>query len=389
MGHGLTILFIWNNEFHELKDSGPIGLSLMVTMAEGFLQHIEGRATRLALQRTSNIQLKSYKRYVDDSHARFPNVQQAEVFKEILNQQHPNIQYTIEFENMDKELQFLDITVKNEKKGNYEFSVYRKEAITNIQVKHHSNHDPTILRGIFKGFVYRAFTICSETHIEEDLKLLINMFMQNGYKKDELLKSIEEVREKSQGTERNETTEEITQSKIIKLPWIPGLSPKLRKVYRKAGVRTVFKSGPNLKTILTSQNKSKLPRNSYPGVYKIECSEPTHKPYIGETKMQVRNRKEQHRDYIKKGQWENSGLAQHKRTCCGTILWDDTVTVKKETSTFNRKVREALEIQYNKCGPTDGGMNLDEGQFVRTLFWTPFFKHLKSKYLTSREHLNT
>ena len=33
--------FLWNNEFHELEDSGPIGLSLMVVMAEGFLQNIE------------------------------------------------------------------------------------------------------------------------------------------------------------------------------------------------------------------------------------------------------------------------------------------------------------------------------------------------------------
>ena len=36
--------FIWNNEIHKLKDSGPIGLSIMVVIAEGFLQVLEAKA---------------------------------------------------------------------------------------------------------------------------------------------------------------------------------------------------------------------------------------------------------------------------------------------------------------------------------------------------------
>ena len=41
--------FLWNDEIHLLKDSGPIGLSLMVVMAEGFLQVLEERAIHEAL----------------------------------------------------------------------------------------------------------------------------------------------------------------------------------------------------------------------------------------------------------------------------------------------------------------------------------------------------
>ena len=62
------------------------------------------------------------------------------------------------------------------------------------------------------------------------------------------------------------------QSKIITLPWVPGLSPKLRKVFRKAGYKAVLKSGTNLRTILYSKNKMKLPKNSHPVVYKLTCS---------------------------------------------------------------------------------------------------------------------
>ena len=163
---------------------------------------------------------------------------------------------------------------------------------------------------------------------------------------------------------------------ITTLPWIPGLSPKLRKEFRKAGLKVVFKSGRNLKDILTSKNKTKLPDNSYPGIYKISCNKHPNNPHIGETKIQVRNRIEQHQDYVQKGQWENSGAAAHSKTCNG-IQWDPIETIHREKNYFNRKVREALEIQYHKCGPENHGMNLDNGSYVKTPFWTPFFASLK------------
>ena len=54
-------------------------------------------------------------------------------------------------------------------------------------------------------------------------------------------------------------------------------------------------------------------------------------------------------------------------------------TLKVEANRFNRKVRESLEIQYHGCGPKKGGMNLDDGQYVKTKFWTPLFRYLRNK----------
>ena len=31
----------------------------------------------------------------------------------------------------------------------------------------------------------------------------------------------------------------------------------------------------------------------------------------------------------------------------------------------------------NECHIRDGGMNLDDGQYVNTKFWTPFFKDIR------------
>ena len=67
----------------------------------------------IALNNIPTTTLISFRRYVDDSHARFPDIKQANDFKDVLNQQHPKIQYTLDLENNEKELNFLDMTLKN------------------------------------------------------------------------------------------------------------------------------------------------------------------------------------------------------------------------------------------------------------------------------------
>ena len=103
------------------------------------------------------------------------------------------------------------------------------------------------------------------------------------------------------------------------------------------------------------------------------------KTYVGETKMKINSRMMQHQERLNNEKWDKSALALHSSTCEGEILWDETQTIKIEGNKFNRKVREALEIQYNECRPNDGGMNLDDGQYVTTKLWTPFFKFMKKK----------
>ena len=90
--------YLWNYQLYELQDSGPIGLALMVVMSEGFLQFHENRAIQQSL--TTSVNLKSFKRYVDDSQARFPSERNATEFLHILNSQHPKIQYNDGNRNM-------------------------------------------------------------------------------------------------------------------------------------------------------------------------------------------------------------------------------------------------------------------------------------------------
>ena len=349
----------------------------MVVLAEGFLQVLEAKAVNEALFEQPSCSPISFFRYVDDSHARFLSFTLADCFLEILNKQHQKRQYTIERENDNKELQFLDIKVKNNGTGKYEFDIFRKNAITNVQVKPNSSHDPTVLKGIFKGFVYRALTICSEKYIENELMFLVDTFVENGYQRDNLQKMINEVKAKFLQTNcANEIKSEKEVKQTVVLPWIPGVATKLKKAYRKAGYKVSFKSGKNLKDILTNKNKTKLPKDSFPVVYKIPCSCGII-PYRGETKKKINTRILEHQKNTEKCEYDKSALALHSKDCHGQILFEKTETVSVNPKKFERKVREALEIQKHDCYYLDGGMNSDKGQYVETKFWVPLLKHLK------------
>ena len=186
-----------------------------------------------ALQIKPPIDLKSFKRYVDHRHARFRNCDEADRFKDILNEQHHNIHHTIKREDKEQVLNFLDIKVKNNKSGQYEFSIHGKEAITNVQIKKISSHDLKIQCGIIKCFTHRVFPICRKTNIGQELKFLTKVL--NEYEYPEVTKIIAEIKAKlqtdihtrirtSNANELPLTT--MNNQQTIILPWIPGLSPK-------------------------------------------------------------------------------------------------------------------------------------------------------------------
>ena len=127
---------LWGNVIWNLLNSGPISLSMMVVLSENSLQNFEKNAIELAL--TFDIAPQTFRRYVDDSHARLGSRNNATEFLKVLNSQDAQMQYTIEYENDNKELNFLDVTIRNNLNRFYDFAVYRKPAITNIQIKPHS-----------------------------------------------------------------------------------------------------------------------------------------------------------------------------------------------------------------------------------------------------------
>ena len=134
----------------------------------------------IALSFALNLSPKTFKRYVDNSHTRFENKQKSLQLLEIFNKQDSSIQYTIEFENNRKQLNFLDITITNNGTNSHDFKIFRKPAITNIQINSNSNMAPNVSVSVFKGLLSRACKICSKRYVDEEIQSLINVFTENG-----------------------------------------------------------------------------------------------------------------------------------------------------------------------------------------------------------------
>ena len=213
-----------------MENSGPIGLSIMVVLSACYLQRIEHISITQALN--LNLAAKTVKRFVDDSHARFNNREQSLQFLDILNSQDPSIQYTIEFENENKQLKFLDVTITNTGNNSYDFKIFRKTSITNVQIKPNSNIAPHIAMGVFKGFLSQAYKICTEKYLQSETNFLIDTFTENGHNRNtltniatEYLRNINKPKSNYQNNSKN--------TKNIKLPWVPILDPKLWKEFKK------------------------------------------------------------------------------------------------------------------------------------------------------------
>ena len=145
--------------------------------------------------------------------------------------------------------------------------MHRKKAITNIHIKPTSCIGPNTIKNVFKGFLHSAHSICSEKYIEEEEKFLIDMFVENGHNKQLLKNLVVEYNNKKNNKNNHENnTQNRDYTNLKKLPWIPNVSPKIKREFKKIGKDIAFMLGKNLQQILCQKNKPKLLPNSQPGV---------------------------------------------------------------------------------------------------------------------------
>ena len=55
------------------------------------------------------------------------------------------------------------------KSDSYDLKIFRKPAITNVQIKSNSNMSANVSTSAFKRFLFRAYKICSERFVDEEI----------------------------------------------------------------------------------------------------------------------------------------------------------------------------------------------------------------------------
>ncbi|XP_065664533.1 uncharacterized protein LOC136086181 [Hydra vulgaris] len=349
----------------------------MVVVVEALLQHLKTKA--LIIVEVRHFLPKTYRRYVDDSHARFNSIQNHDKFLELLNKQDPAIKYTSEKEYNKKELNFLDITVTNTNNSYYNFKIHKMSAITNIQIKPTSNVNPNKVMGVFKGFVSRVIKICSKKYFNDNIQFLVSMFAENGHDRLNLITTAKNYIQKRNNLSKISYSKAETCKYTVKLPWLPKIGQKLRKELKPYRVRIIFTTPPTLKNIL--YNKSKLIPNSNTGVCKLTCS--CGSIYIGETKKNILTRCIEHQKKFLKGKWDASGATKHGRECNGLFDWSNPKTLAIKSEYDERYIRESLEIDYastyQEIKHASILLNCDHGIKISTNSWKLLFKKIIQK----------
>ena len=81
--------------------------------------------------------------------------------------------------------------------------------------------------GVLKGFLSRAYKICTEKYLQSKMDILIDILTKNGHGRNTVTNIATKYLRNIIKTKRNDQNNTKNTENIIKLPWVPAPGPKL------------------------------------------------------------------------------------------------------------------------------------------------------------------
>ena len=237
--------------------------------------------------------------------------------------------------------------------GSIKVSVYRKATHTDQYLDFQSHHPLEHKISVVRTLMHRAETTVTEpTDLAVEKDHIKSALKNCGYQ-DWVF---------SNSSRKAEATPAVNpsgppQRRIFStLPYIQGISDKIRRAYKKAGVHTSFKPHKTLRQLLVAP-KDKPPPDQLAGtVYCLEC-EDCHKCYIGESARPLGKRIKEH---ITTRSSSTSAVSEHLKTAKHHFDPDKVKILAREPKDFSRKILEAIHIRKEKPALNrDKGLDLD------------------------------
>ena len=142
------------------------------------------------------------------------------------------------------------------------------------------------------------------------------------------------------------------------IPFVQGLSEKIKRVYSQYGASTAFKPHQTLRQLLVAPKDKASDEEKSGVVYRYPCKG-CDKVYIGETKRSLGDRIKEH---CAKTTSNQSALAEHSKNTGHELDTGNVTVLCREDKLIPRKVREAIFIK-KELKPTlnrDGGRELSK-----------------------------
>ena len=281
----------------------PMGSPVSAVVAELVMQRIE----KVALD-SSPVSVRWWKRYVDDSNACLKQLD-VPLFHQHLNSVNSHIQFTIEMpavnRNGSQTIAFLDTQLLGNISGDIDVKVFRKNTHTDKYLPFESHSHKNDKKAVIKTLLDRAKTIPSTLTLQtEETHNVLRALELNGYKRSfikEVVNHTVKVNQKRKEDLRGSTC----------IPYVKGLSEKIKSILTKAGVRVALKPVCTLANIFRIPKTRPSEERTKAVVYKFECRTCSF-TYIGESKRCWCSRWLEHKPGVRRNNY--SAIKEHAET---------------------------------------------------------------------------
>ena len=338
-------MFLYRDKLYRQVDGVAMGSPLGPSLANFFLGHLE----KYKIFENLNINPKLYIRYVDDIFAIFDKNISYDKFFDHINNQHPQIKFTVE-KSINNSLAFLDTEIKLNG-DEFESTVFRKQTNTNVLLNVDAICPVSWKKGLVLGALNRASIVCSsKVNFLSEVDKLRTIFWKNGYSKSFFNKMYNCFESKTvEGLNESSSSDNNDDSYIVKIPYVGSISynfkNKLKQLFweeLRVDILPVFNS---FKVSNYFSLKSQTPKILLSNVvYKFTGLCDTNVTYIGKTKRHLIIRCLEHLELDKP---EQSEIKEHLKKCqiCKVCNVDNFEILKKCKNNQESQINEAIFIK--------------------------------------------
>ena len=321
-----------------------MGSPLSPVIANLYMEDLESEAIK-----TARHPPRFYKRYVDDSFlimtARF-----VDSFFEHMNSQDESIKFTIEREE-ENQLAFLDTLAIRTHTGEIQTKVFRKSTHTDQYLDYRSHHPLEHKRSVVNTLLYRADNVVSEENDRKDEKQHITDALKRCHYPPWVIKNPKP--KTRQDPHENNTQDRSRYTRTTVIPYIKGLSEKIRSELKKHKISTMFKPHNTLRNMLVKPKDKTDKMNQAGIIYHIKCDD-CESDYIGESERMAKERLPEHR---RKSSVTKSSMAEHIVSHKHRLDISKYKQLDTELDYFKRGIKEAIYIRKHKPS-----LNRDSGR---------------------------
>lgn len=348
--------FQYEGDFYKQLCGSPMGDAASPVQADLVLDHLLDHSMQYF-----DFVIELLKKYVDDLLMILPK-DKIDYVQRVFNGFHPNIKFTVETENENGEIPYLDMMLKHENDGSISTRWYKKPIASGRIINYLSSHPTSMKLNTARNLISRIVTLSSDGFTTENRNLAKSILMENNYPAaicNRLLSNFN----RSRAPRTTNTTPPIHRS----FSNIPKLLHKIGRIINSSELEHPIKLCP--KNILTAkQVYSRLkdpinPNHVSNVIYKLSCS--CGKFYIGLTSQYHHCRSKQHkRDHDKildlrakgvqdthpdmiKAMKDCTALAKHVADTNHQFDFKNVEIVDKGNNRLELKMLEMIHIKQN------------------------------------------